>query len=638
METLCATRSLKILKYLHRMVPKTIPRSSLDALEKLPSSVLFSLHTASDWAGVTKDEKLKNWLSINPIPAPQATVSGALFNGTLVFPRIVFARPNQPDFSVSMADMQTAVNYATLAVVPIRRCASQYGPNSVTVSPTIIPHTANLTGNSFSQDDLEGWVEQVAQTARANQVTNPCIVILHDRSLPTSPMFTGDRHAHHWSTHNGTPYCYCLVFGQNLSVADNNHTINGKTNEKVYAHILSHEIAEMVVDPVVGINNPEVCDACSTNCNPFNLFDLFDQNGVFIGGTNDTASATGFSFFINSVVRPDAYDPATQCVVPGGDTQSACIYAPPLEWGQGILTTVNNPVSVAGHFSSSDGRHLVVVGTSTGKIHEIFWQPAQVGIEGEDDLPVAFDPGTIGSVATIYNIDQQRHIVLVGTTAGKVHEIFWKPDTVGIEGDDDLPVNFATNSIVAVTGLYDNNQQRHVVLVGTTAGKVHEIFWKADTVGIEGHDDLPVTFTPGSIVAVTAFYNSDSDQQRYVVVVGTTAGKLHEIFWKADTVGIEGHDDLPVDFGSGSIVALSGFYDSNQKRYVVAVGTRDGTVHQVYWKATTVGIEAHSTVAKFSPNSIVSLAAFYSVSDNINHIVVALSNGQLREFWVKPDI
>jgi hypothetical protein len=173
-------------------------------------------------------------------------------------------------------------------------------------------------------------------------------------------------------------------------------------------------------------------------------------------------------------------------------------------------------------------------------------------------------------------------------------------------------------------------------MVGTTAGRVHDIYWKADTVGIEGHEDLPVSFTPGSIVAVTAFY--DSDQQRYVVVVGTNNGKLHEIFWKADTVGIEGHDELPVDFGSGSIVAVSGFYDNNRKRFVVAVGTTDGTVHQVYWKALTVGIEAHSTVAKFNSNSIVSLAGFYSVSDNVNHIVVALIDGSLQEFWVRPDI
>jgi hypothetical protein len=627
---------VKVLKYLHGTVPETISRSSLDALETLPAGVLSNPHTASDWDKVTKDEQLKDWLSKNPIPSAKATVSGPLFNGTLVFVRVVFTRPNQPALSVSTADVQTAVKYATLAVVPIQRYASQYGPNSVNVSPTVIQFTAALAGNSFTIGDLEGWVEQVAQTARKNRVTNPCIVILHDRSLPTTPTFTGHRDSYHSITRNKTPYCYCLVFGQNLSVADNNHTINNRTTEKVYAHNLSHEIAEMVVDPLVDGSNPEVCDACAGNCTN-SQFDLFDRNGVFMGGTADTAAATGFSFFINSIVRSDVPLTPKQCLVDVSNNQTACIYPPPLGWsGPGTLTTVNNPVSVTGHFSSGDQRHLVVVGTSIGKIHEIFWRPAQTGIEGEDDLPLAFNAGSIVSVGSMYNVDQQRHLVLVGTTGGKVHEIFWKPETVGIEGHDDLPVAFATNSIVAVTGLYDNNQQRHLVFVATTVGRVHEIFWKADTVGIEGHDDLPVTFTPGSIVAVTSFY--DSDQQRYVVVVGTNTGKLHEIFWKADTVGVEGHDDLPVDFGSGSIVAVSGFYDSNRKRFVVAVGTTDGTVHQVYWKELTVGIEAHSVVTKFSPNSIVSLAAFYSVSDNVNHIVVALADGHLREFWVTPDI
>ena len=239
-------------------------------------------------------------------------------------------------------------------------------------------------------------------------------------------------------------------------------------------------------------------------------------------------------------------------------------------------------------------------------------------------------------MASLYNSDQGRHVVLVGKTDGKVHEIFWKPETVGIEGHDDLPVPFNPGSIVAVSGLYDNNQQRHLVLVGTKAGRVHEIFWKADTVGVEGHDDLPVAFAAGSIIGVTAFYNSD--QQRYVVVVATSAGKLHEIFWKSDTVGVEGHDDLPVSFAAGSIVAVSGFYDSNKQRHVVIVGTADGSVHQVYWKATTVGIEAHSTVAQFSASSIKSLAGFYSSTDQLEHIVVGLTRGLLHELWVSPDI
>jgi hypothetical protein len=91
-------------------------------------------------------------------------------------------------------------------------------------------------------------VDVCTQFARGNNISSPCIVILRNRDLPNSGVFSGERNSHHSVTGNGTPYCYSLVFGENLSVADNNHTINGRPTEKVYAHNLSHEIAEMVVD------------------------------------------------------------------------------------------------------------------------------------------------------------------------------------------------------------------------------------------------------------------------------------------------------------------------------------------------------------------------------------------------------
>jgi hypothetical protein len=415
------------------------------------------------------------------------------------------------------------------------------------------------------------------------------------------------------------------VFGQNLTIADRGN---------LYAQTLSHEIAEAVVDPKADENNPEVCDACAGNCSN-KQFDLFDGAGNFIGGTNKLSTAPPFTFFINSIIQPEFYDPETECAITNADKTSVCIYPPPPLWsGPGTLTTVGNIVSIAGHFSTSDQRHLVVVGTQQGGIHEIFWKPAQAGIEGEDNLPVSLGNNNIAAVGSMYNSDQQRHLVVVGKKTGKVEEIFWKPNTVGIEGHDELPVGFGPNRIAAVAGLYDNNQQRHLVFVATTFGKVHEIFWKADTAGIEGDDDLPVNFTPNTISGLAALYNSDD--QRYVVVVGTRAGALHEIFWKADTAGVEGHDDLPVTVGS--IVAVSGFYDIAKKRHVVVAATTDGKVHQVYWKALTVGIEAHSIVAQFGANSIAGLSAFYSATDQIEHIIVGLTNGRVQELFVKPDI
>ena len=224
------------------------------------------------------------------IDKTRASASARLFHGTLVFARIIFVRPNQPPSSMSPADVHTAVTYATRAVVPIRRYASQYGATSVMVSPTVIDFTAHLSGESFTESQLEGWVEHIAHTARSHRVHNPCIVILHDRSRPTTPTYSGHRDSYHSTASDGTPYCYCLVFEQDLSVADNNHTINSRQHDKVYAHTLSHELAEMIVDPSADHSNPEVCDPCAGNCNT-QQFDLLDRHGVFMGGTTDTAVA-----------------------------------------------------------------------------------------------------------------------------------------------------------------------------------------------------------------------------------------------------------------------------------------------------------------------------------------------------------
>jgi hypothetical protein len=352
MRTLCGTRKVKVLKYLERTVPQSVPRSSLRALEKLPSNVLSRLHTVSDWDTVTQDAQLKNWLANNAIPLANKKVSSHLFQGTVVIVQVTFEDANKPPSSMSAADVQTVIEYATLAVQPIHRYATRYGVNRVGVWPKILPFTASVKGNSFTQGQFEGWVDECAKIARKDDIENPCIVILHNRELPNSPQFSGNSDPYHAATGNGTPYCYCLVFDENLSVADNNHTVDGEPNEKVYAHILSHEIAEMVVDPHGDWRNPEVCDGCAGDCN-VSLFDLFDQNGVFMGGTDDTGSATGFAFFINPIVNANAHLDSNACIVPASDTQKACIYPPPFVTGEllsyvdtGTPGNVSNPILV----------------------------------------------------------------------------------------------------------------------------------------------------------------------------------------------------------------------------------------------------------------------------------------------------
>src|SRR5690242_16956962 len=58
----CGTRALKVLKYLHRTIPETIPRASARALEELPPEVLSNLHSGVDVDRVVKDPQLREWL------------------------------------------------------------------------------------------------------------------------------------------------------------------------------------------------------------------------------------------------------------------------------------------------------------------------------------------------------------------------------------------------------------------------------------------------------------------------------------------------------------------------------------------------------------------------------------------------
>jgi hypothetical protein len=401
MSTMCGTRTVKIAKHLHAVAPSGITAASIDA---------FAYGRAGSGSAVEPstpaDDTLRAWLENNPIPAGAPVVAAPLFHGTLVFVRMTFQEPGGASSAMSLSDVQVAVQYATLAVNPIQRYASLYGPNSVNVSPNVIEFDAQLAGNSFTMSDFEGWVDQCASMAKAAGIGSPCIVILHNRDLPNSPSFVNNRNAFHSMTSSGNPYCYCLVFGEGLSVADNNHTSGGHPNDKVYAHILSHEIAEMVVDPQANLENREVCDACAGNCDN-TWFCLFDQSGTFLGGTADTATSTGYAYFINSIVSASAAVNSDQCIVDDSSKQSACVYAPPEpDWTDVII-------------SDFAGQNWLIT-------------PAGFAV-GEQ-------PGTF---------DEQRWILvlsgvlLVGVKGQSAHD--WFRETLRFMPDVDGPLNYAIN-------------------------------------------------------------------------------------------------------------------------------------------------------------------------------------------------
>ena len=93
--------------------------------------------------------------------------------------------------------------------------------------------------------------------------------------------------------------------------------------QDTYAMVVSHEVAELIVDPRVDHANPEVCDPCDLNCGAQNLNRAyFDAQNKYLGTVSALPPTFNFSYYMCAVVKPAG---ASGCPAPGAD----CVYAPP---------------------------------------------------------------------------------------------------------------------------------------------------------------------------------------------------------------------------------------------------------------------------------------------------------------------
>ena len=310
---ICGTRAYKNAQYIKHIASHLIQDSKQGITGIIPFETLNKLHTTPNPAGVIENKELAILLEKNKLPLLNATVSDPLFNGTLYFVQITFNIPGGAS-SISNNDIQTALNYSKRAVIPISAYASQYGSNSLKVSNDIIQYSVTLTSNTYNNGNVQAWVNNILNDNNL-PTGSSCIIILNPLGMTNTDAdrAKGIGGIHGYAAH--TPFCFCNVYGQNFTISD---------EQDLYAEILSHEIAEMTVDPLANIVNPEVCDACAGNCGN-DWLDYFDNHDQFIVGPDFSR----YVYFISSIIRPASYDPNTNCAKPGSDTHAVCVYAPP---------------------------------------------------------------------------------------------------------------------------------------------------------------------------------------------------------------------------------------------------------------------------------------------------------------------
>ena len=306
----CVTRAIKNARHLQATAPFLLPKDEPPQGfgSRIPDPLLSRLHIGLRPEDLHRFPDLAEFLRRSPVPRARATALAPLFKGTLVFVQVTLQTPSGP-LSLAAADLNIALSFATQAIVPISRYASQFGPNSLAVSGSVVPLTANLPNASYNDQTLQGWVN--ALVARGGLPADMCVVILNPSgavNVDADPR-KGIGGYHSLAR---VPYLFVNVMGRGLTVQD---------SADVFALALSHEIAEMVVDPRADLSNPEVCDPCGPNCQTA-WIDYFDGRGAYLGTTQSFPPPFGYAFFINGIVRPNA---ATMCPAPEG----ACNYAPP---------------------------------------------------------------------------------------------------------------------------------------------------------------------------------------------------------------------------------------------------------------------------------------------------------------------
>jgi hypothetical protein len=309
MDRFCVTRAIKNAKYLQKEAPDLVPKKEpADGFASLiPRDLLTKLHLAGPEA--TKIRVLSELLARRNVPRAGTRASAPLFSGSIQFVDVTFNASGRT-FSVPPADLATAMRFSGLVAKPITRYAAQYGPNSVSVAGNAIPLSVNLVGNRYNDQTLAGWADQVA---KQNGLSGDCLAFLNPQGvLNTDADASQGVLGYHGFSPGGAPYIFMNPTGSGFTLQD---------SQDFYALAVSHEIAEMVVDPRADGSNPEVCDGCGPNCETV-LRDYFDGAGAYLKTSTAFPPPFGFGFYINAIVKPSS---ATACPAP----DSACAYAPP---------------------------------------------------------------------------------------------------------------------------------------------------------------------------------------------------------------------------------------------------------------------------------------------------------------------
>jgi hypothetical protein len=308
----CGTRVMKTARYLQQHRPDLLPSD--------PSAgSVAAVHGALERGDVQ-------------LPAVGAGAGQSLFHGTAHFVRILFGIQGQDggvarQVVLDPADVQAAVTYAQLAAGPIGNYSSQYGDNRLDISTSVIDFNVLLPmDGTYNDSMLQSWVNTMVTEYHlpTGDSDNSCVVVLNPPGVVNTDAKISDGIGGYHGKAD-IPYAFANVTGASALTIDD--------TAGQYAESLSHELAELVVDPNADVSNPEVCDPCAGNCTNQPSLNFFDSSGTYLRTSQEWPPSQPFAFYIEGIVSPAFVG---QC--PPSAPQ-ACAYPPFQETFQHSLDT-----------------------------------------------------------------------------------------------------------------------------------------------------------------------------------------------------------------------------------------------------------------------------------------------------------
>jgi hypothetical protein len=250
-----------------------------------------------------------------PSPASavaRGAVTGPLFRGRLI---VVDARFHGPSGTarVAPADLAMALAYLRRVAPLIAAYAGQYGPVALSADPAPLELAVDLAGTEYSDRELQGWIDGIA--TRAGLGADAALLVLNPPGMTnTDAKESGGIGVLGYHGLAQVPYGFVNALGRGFTLDD---------PADLYAAALSHEVAELAVDPRADGRNPEVCDGCGSNCLGAQAFRIyFDGADRYLGASQRFPPGFDYAYFLSAIARPAA---ATDCPAP----RTGCAYPPP---------------------------------------------------------------------------------------------------------------------------------------------------------------------------------------------------------------------------------------------------------------------------------------------------------------------